>query len=38
MGLFDMVLIKDNHISIVGGVTNAVKSVDSLLEKRNLRM
>ena len=38
MGLFDMVLIKDNHISIAGGVTNVVKSVDSLLEKRNLRM
>ena len=35
MGLFDMVLIKDNHISIAGGVTNALKSVDSL-EKRNL--
>ena len=38
MGLFDMVLIKDNHISIAGGVTNALKSVESYLEKRNLRM
>ncbi|KAL6350916.1 hypothetical protein AAG906_031502 [Vitis piasezkii] len=38
MGLFDMVLIKDNHISIAGGVTNALKSVDSYLEKRNLQM
>lgn len=38
MGLFDMVLIKDNHVSIAGGVTNALKSVDSYLEKRNLRM
>ena len=38
MGLYDMVLIKDNHISIAEGVTNALKSVDSYLEKRNLRM
>ena len=38
MGLYDMVLIKDNHISTAGGVTNALKSVDSYLEKRNLRM
>ena len=35
MGLFDMVLI---NISIARGVTNALKSVDSYLEKRNLRM
>ena len=38
MGLFDMVLIEDNHISIAGGVTNALKSVHSYLEKRNLRI
>ncbi|KAK8940442.1 hypothetical protein KSP39_PZI009891 [Platanthera zijinensis] len=38
MGLFDMVMIKDNHISIAGGVANAIKSVDSFLEKRNLKM
>ena len=33
-----MVLIKNNHISIAGGVINALKSVDSYLDKRNLRM
>ncbi|ONI31654.1 hypothetical protein PRUPE_1G323900 [Prunus persica] len=38
MGLFDMVMIKDNHISIAGGITNALKSVDLYLEQRNLQM
>lgn len=38
MGLFDMVMIKDNHISIAGGVSNALKSVDLYLEKNNLQM
>lgn len=38
MGLFDMVLIKDNHISAAGGITNALKSVDLYLEKNNLNM
>ncbi|KAK9106156.1 hypothetical protein Scep_023000 [Stephania cephalantha] len=38
MGLFDMVMIKDNHISVAGGVANAIKSVDQFLEQRNLQM
>ncbi|KAG8366714.1 hypothetical protein BUALT_Bualt17G0108100 [Buddleja alternifolia] len=38
MGLFDMVMIKDNHISIAGGITNALKSVDLYLEQNNLQM
>lgn len=38
MGLFDMVMIKDNHISVAGGVTNSLKSVDKYLEQKNLRM
>ncbi|CAM8947701.1 unnamed protein product [Rhodiola kirilowii] len=38
MGLFDMVLIKDNHVSIAGGIKNALKSVDSYLQERNLQM
>ena len=33
MGLFDMVMIKDNHISIAGGVKNALRSVDLYLEE-----
>ncbi|KAL5707626.1 nicotinate-nucleotide diphosphorylase (carboxylating) [Ranunculus cassubicifolius] len=38
MGLFDMVMVKDNHISIAGGVTDAIKSVDRYLEQNNLQM
>lgn len=38
MGLFDMVLIKDNHISTAGGITNAIKSVDMYLEQKKLQM
>ncbi|KAH7516364.1 hypothetical protein FEM48_Zijuj10G0127100 [Ziziphus jujuba var. spinosa] len=38
MGLFDMVLIKDNHISSAGGIINAIKAVDLYLEQRNLKM
>lgn len=38
MGLFDMVMIKDNHISAAGGIVNAVKSVDEYLKQKNLEM
>lgn len=38
MGLYDMVMIKDNHISIAGGVTNAMKLVDQFLEQKNLQI
>lgn len=38
MGLFDMVMIKDNHISTAGGVKNALRSVDLYLEENNLCM
>ncbi|GMH27429.1 hypothetical protein Nepgr_029272 [Nepenthes gracilis] len=38
LGLFDMVLIKDNHISIAGGVTNALESVDMYLQQNNFQM
>ncbi|PSS32319.1 Nicotinate-nucleotide pyrophosphorylase [Actinidia chinensis var. chinensis] len=38
MGLFDMFMIKDNHISIAGGVKNALRSVDLYLEENNLHM
>ncbi len=33
-GLFDMVLIKDNHISGAGGITAAVKRAREMYEKR----
>ncbi|XP_019164864.1 PREDICTED: nicotinate-nucleotide pyrophosphorylase [carboxylating], chloroplastic [Ipomoea nil] len=38
MGLFDMVMIKDNHISTAGGVSEALKSVDQYLEQNSLQM
>ncbi|KAE8698989.1 Nicotinate-nucleotide pyrophosphorylase [Hibiscus syriacus] len=38
LGLFDMVLIKDNHISIAGGISNAVRSVDQYLKRETLQM
>lgn len=38
MGLFDMVMVKDNHISIAGGVTRALQSVDHYLIQNNLQM
>ncbi|EEF36349.1 Nicotinate-nucleotide pyrophosphorylase [carboxylating], putative [Ricinus communis] len=38
MGLFDMVMVKDNHISIAGGIANAIRSVDDYLERNNLQM
>jgi len=36
-GLFDMVLIKDNHIAIAGGIRIAVERVVSFLKERNLQ-
>uniref|UniRef100_A0A803MNV4 nicotinate-nucleotide diphosphorylase (carboxylating) n=1 Tax=Chenopodium quinoa TaxID=63459 RepID=A0A803MNV4_CHEQI len=38
LGLFDMVLIKDNHVSIAGGITKALKSTDHYLLQNNLQM
>ncbi|GAB2296973.1 Quinolinate phosphoribosyltransferase [decarboxylating] 1a [Dionaea muscipula] len=38
LGLFDMVLIKDNHVSVAGGVANALRSVDLYLQQNNLQM
>lgn len=35
-GLYDMVLIKDNHIEIAGGITNAVNAVRANCKKKNL--
>ena len=38
MGLFDMAMIKDNHISVAGGITNAIRSVDQFLSQNELKM
>ncbi|ONM57064.1 Nicotinate-nucleotide pyrophosphorylase [carboxylating] chloroplastic, partial [Zea mays] len=36
LGLFDMAMIKDNHISVAGGIANAMRSVDQFLQKEKL--
>jgi nicotinate-nucleotide pyrophosphorylase (carboxylating) len=33
IGLYDMVLIKDNHISVAGGITNAVNAIRPSIQK-----
>jgi nicotinate-nucleotide pyrophosphorylase (carboxylating) len=35
IGLFDLFLIKDNHIEIAGSITDAVKACRNLQQKRN---
>ena len=32
-GLYDMVMIKDNHIQVAGGITNAVKAIRNKVPK-----
>lgn len=36
MGLFDMILIKDNHIDFAGGIENAIQAVKAYLIKNNM--
>lgn len=38
LGLFDMIMIKDNHIDIAGGVEEAIKRVNDYLRARNLKL
>lgn len=35
MGLFDMILIKDNHIDFAGGIENAIKKANKYLREKN---
>ena len=35
-GLYDMVLIKENHIAAAGGITNAVQQIREKMQNRNL--
>lgn len=34
-GLYDMIMIKDNHIDFAGGITPAIEAVKSYLKKKN---
>ena len=36
IGLFDMILLKDNHIDFAGGISNAIKRCHAYLKERNL--
>ncbi|TNE28757.1 MAG: carboxylating nicotinate-nucleotide diphosphorylase [Bacteroidetes bacterium] len=36
MGLFDMIMLKDNHIDFAGGIPEAVKSATDYLKAKNL--
>ncbi len=37
-GLYDMVMLKDNHVDYAGGITTAVKSTVKYLKKNNLKL
>jgi nicotinate-nucleotide pyrophosphorylase (carboxylating) len=36
MGLYDMILLKDNHIDYAGGIVNAIRKTTEYLKKNNL--
>jgi len=38
MGLYDMVMLKDNHIDFAGGITAAVNKTQDYLKQRNLQL
>lgn len=38
IGLFDMILIKDNHIDFAGGIENAINSVKGYLERKGKKL
>jgi nicotinate-nucleotide pyrophosphorylase (carboxylating) len=37
-GLFDMILVKDNHIDFAGGIENAIKAVEAYLRSKDLNL
>ncbi len=38
MGLYDMIMIKDNHIDYAGGITSAITSTQEYLNKNNKQL
>lgn len=36
MGLYDMVMVKDNHIAVAGGIRPAITAVEKFLKSKNL--
>ncbi|MBI4945000.1 MAG: carboxylating nicotinate-nucleotide diphosphorylase [Bacteroidetes bacterium] len=37
-GLYDMILIKNNHIDFAGGISNAIESANDYLKKKRLKL
>lgn len=37
-GLYDMILIKDNHVDFAGGIANALKEVEKYQQQHNLHL
>jgi len=38
MGLYDMILLKDNHIDYAGGIDKAINNTSEYLKKNNLNL
>ncbi|WP_298648317.1 carboxylating nicotinate-nucleotide diphosphorylase [uncultured Proteiniphilum sp.] len=38
IGLFDMILLKDNHVDFAGGIENAIRGAQNYLKERNKRL
>ena len=38
IGLFDMILLKDNHVDFAGGIENAVKRAQAYLKEKNKKL
>jgi nicotinate-nucleotide pyrophosphorylase len=38
IGLFDMILLKDNHVDFAGGIANAIRSANEYLKKNNKQL
>lgn len=38
IGLFDMILLKDNHVDFAGGITNAIDRCHKYLEEKGLQL
>lgn len=38
IGLFDMILLKDNHVDFAGGISNAITRCHEYLKKKNLSL
>ena len=38
IGLFDMILLKDNHVDFAGGIANAINRCHKYLDNKNLKL